>query len=1066
MVVSHSFVASSQDEVPLVSSPVLSLQNSSIASGEIRTLIQDFFSWFEHEWRQPVLSASTPQAPELLSKEFLTRRTFDAQKMYTRSDLMTLSGYRRTKIARDLAIRNIHPVDRAPQANKYSALTGLYRGQDLIPLVEQWEWKELCAHVDTCWVRFLQEPCGHCCSCQNSSKLARFHCEMNNSHFIQTTRRSFSYLLRDVRMYGDITSWWSHEQEGVFECKLGTVTEPNKVVILYLLDRHLLQLSFQDILRLTSHRTNYVDLLRPYRHRRPEEYASFLRALEMTQYGKASREIVLTIMAVMVFLKYGFRGLDELGRQLTPEEMRQAIRAGCLLTPHLGHGIYLGSPLSDDIRVGHVILDEIREYFWKHAAVFVQETGQPLWDRGPRWWSPAHINVLERVLTANVWGNGRAVLPARPETQHTRVNPYCFLQRAEQEGGLLPPLLREAIQLYVNYRYQEKRIELSTLSTGLTFLIMFFSWVKDSTDVSAYASWDRDTLRDITRAFLAASHSHLENSTLCNILAQLHVFFGTLAELDLPYPRGYAVLLSEFPPFSKDVRTVPCEAVLDRLFHHGVCQLDYDPFSRLALTIQYFCGTRITETCDLPVFCIVEDPNGKFAYLVIPKGKSKQERSFPIVSVGMGPLLDYMDQIVRVQVNPDGTLRNFSQMNVRYLETDPEKAYHWDYLFDRLHYSAGHGRPRQRVLSPNRVNNALQEAVLLAAKHDPSGFFQQTTYSPSCHRHRRQGQLCGYLALRDGVTVCPMCGGILPGKCGHQCSHRLSQERTCDGVAHDGSYFCPKCDAPLAELVSLTSHTFRHNSVTRAHRLDVPLAQNMLLHGHQTIPMHLRYLHLLPEDQQKAVHRVFSEKLLRDMRLESSYAPGQVIEDGMAHTATVEQLLGLTLRRELKRHTAGLWGGFWTGALADEGNMSPVRQHAEIMLTEDTYHHTVAQYRYEALGLAISEVALERGTRGKFKAEVAPFLERREIERVVSSYLKYVQQGYLNTARGVRLIEADIKTQCLFLDELAEMLRPWWQHLGSIDHLVTALFLGSDAFAKPGASDEINQEESSSESAS
>ena len=231
----------------------------------------------------------------------------------------------------------------------------------------------------------------------------------------------------------------------------------------------------------------------------------------------------------------------------------------------------------------------------------------------------------------------------------------------------------------------------------------------------------------------------------------------------------------------------------------------------------------------------------------------------------------------------------------------------------------------------------------------------------------------------------------------------------------------------------------------------------MLLHGHQTVPMHLRYLHLLPSDQQAAVQQIFSEKLLHEMRGETSSAPGQIVEEGVTHTVTVEQLLGLTLRRELRRRTAGLWGGFWTGALAEEGTHSPLRRQAELILTEDTYHHAVAQYRYEALGLAVSEVALECGTQGKYRAHVAPFLEHSEIERVVASYLSYVQRGYVKTARGVRLIEADIKAQRLFLGELAEMLRPWWQHLGSIDALVMALFSGEDAFQKREAPDEIDE---------
>jgi hypothetical protein len=371
-----------------------------------------------------------------------------------------------------------------------------------------------------------------------------------------------------------------------------------------------------------------------------------------------------------------------------------------------------------------------------------------------------------------------------------------------------------------------------------------------------------------------------------------------------------------------------------------------------------------------------------------------------------------------------------------------------------------------RVLPSCRVGKALKEAILLAAKKNPVGFFQQETYSPSCRRHIREGQVCGYLALQDGVTDCPVCGGSLPGRRGHHCGHKVTRDITCDGVARDGSYFCPRCDAPVADLVSISSHTFRHNSVTRAHRHGVPLAENMLLHGHLTVPMHLRYLHLLPEDQQDAVHRIFSEKLLRDLQRETSFAPGQIIEEGIAHTINLAQYFGHTLRRELKRGTFGLWGGFWIGALAEEGTTSPIRQKANIVITEDTYDHMVAQYRYEALCLAISEVALERGTKGKFKATIASFLEPREIDQVVSAYLEYVQQGYLSTTRGVRLIEADIKAQRLFLDELAEMLRPWWQHLGSIDRLVSALFPEKDVFGKYGESYAIEQEYPPAESAS
>ncbi len=118
------------------------------------------------------------------------------------------------------------------------------------------------------------------------------------------------------------------------------------------------------------------------------------------------------------------------------------------------------------------------------------------------------------------------------------------------------------------------------------------------------------------------------------------------------------------------------------------------------------------------------------------------------------------------------------------------------------------------------------------------------------------------------------------------------------------------------------------------------------------------------------------------------------------------------------------------------------------MITEETYVHTVAQYRYEALGLAVSEVALERGTKGKFTADVAPFLDREQIDVLVISQLAHVQE-YMRSPLGVRLMEADVQEQRAFLDQLAEMLRPWWKPLGGIEQLVTALTPGGiDVFAQ------------------
>lgn len=64
-----------------------------------------------------------------------------------------------------------------------------------------------------------------------------------------------------------------------------------------------------------------------------------------------------------------------------------------------------------------------------------------------------------------------------------------------------------------------------------------------------------------------------------------------------------------------------------------------------------------------------------------------------------------------------------------------------------------------------------------------------------------------------------------------------------------------------------------------------------------------------------------------------------------------------------------------------------------------------------------------------------------------------LHQGYLSTARGVRLVETEIQAQRGFLKELAEMLRPWWEYLGNIEKLVNELLPGIDVFQKQEGSD-------------
>jgi len=223
----------------------------------------------------------------------------------------------------------------------------------------------------------------------------------------------------------------------------------------------------------------------------------------------------------------------------------------------------------------------------------------------------------------------------------------------------------------------------------------------------------------------------------------------------------------------------------------------------------------------------------------------------------------------------------------------------------------------------------------------------------------------------------------------------------------------------------------------------------MRLHGHQTIPMHLRYVHLQVGETTEEVRHLFAEQRLQEVSRVLSSPSGKVVVEGIASTVSLEQYLEVTLRRALKRRTSGLWGGFWAGALARRGVGYPLPLQEEIVILEESYEQTVAQYWYEALGLAVSEVALEIVTEGEWLALVPAFLHREKIDALVQFHLQLVQDS-LGSPLGRKLAETDIREQRVFLKELAELLRPWWQHLGAIDRLVEMFAPGGGyAFSKP-----------------
>src|SRR6266853_4768665 len=66
--------------------------------GDIRALIRDFFSWIEHEWRQPVLRDGVSPLSALLERVASNNIPLDELREYTRSEVAALSGYKRDKV--------------------------------------------------------------------------------------------------------------------------------------------------------------------------------------------------------------------------------------------------------------------------------------------------------------------------------------------------------------------------------------------------------------------------------------------------------------------------------------------------------------------------------------------------------------------------------------------------------------------------------------------------------------------------------------------------------------------------------------------------------------------------------------------------------------------------------------------------------------------------------------------------------------------------------------------------------------------------------------------------------
>jgi site-specific recombinase XerD len=961
-VIMDPYLSKGEDSQPYNASFAPFPTTPQVPDNDLFALITDFFDWLEKAWKLPILTPDMERPP-------LPQPLALTEEEYTIEDLVGLYGYPSQYVHKLLQDYYILPV----RPGK-SGSPAIYRKHDLAPLIEQWEWKRLIHTLYHWWLRFSPPVCENCDNCRKIGRTRwarQMWCKRNFS--IALLHSVFAHFLEEVHHHGSVSAWWGNLQTPVWDKRTCSAWG---IVFIYLLDRRLLHLSNDELLQLepVCNRGRRQDLMRLWSYRRPEEYNQFMHALDAANYrAKKTQEGVLSTLCLLVLLKHGLPGIAELGRNLTSEEIRQVCSERRLVTLHLGWGVYLPYPLIDDVRVGHVVLDDIRHFIWRYAASHPMRSGrQEHWDIGPRYWRQSAVSVLEKVLAAPMYGCTAGILSRRPETEQPLVSPWRISQKGKLDNtgyALLPFTVQEHVMTYVTYMHQEQHAEIRSLQSYVQVLLHFFTWLRTQEKLANYPHWTRQYAQEAFNAYASIGCATMLAADRRKQLQHLAHFFVTLDNLEYPVPEGYRLLYTLEKSNTWHPRAVPREEIMDRVFKEGVCNLSYDPFARLALTIQYYCGTRVTETLDLHLLCVLEDQHGH-AYLLIPRGKSKQERPFPIVELGMGPLFTFMEEIIDLRLSSDKTTPlTLGKANIRYQDDSPERAKDWHYLFDRSPSDDGRVKKHGRLSKP-RVNQALREALRIAAKTNPHGLFQQETYNIRCRYQRRKGQRCNYFAAEEGITTCPCCGSILSGRLGERCYHVLKEDFTCDGVARHGEAFCPKCDTPFAEFLPITSHVFRHNSVSRAHRAGVPLAQNMTLHGHQTIPMHLRYLHLFIEDMTDEVRQIFAEKRLRDVRQTLGSAPGQIVKEGVAYTVSLEDYLSITLQRMLKRRTFGIWGGFWAGALALRGVASPLPMEDDIVILEDTYEHTVAQYWYEALGLAVSEVAFERITKRKWRADV------------------------------------------------------------------------------------------------
>jgi len=421
-----------------------------VPDNDILALITDFFTWLETDWQLPVFTKEL-QRPYLPPQVALTK------EFYTVKELADLYGYSVTRVHIILQENGAFPVILGTKGSAHA-----YRKKDLTPLVERWNLKQLTQTLDNLWQHFFPPACETCPRCKqpcsdNDPFLRQLRCLRGIDIYL--LRSVFGHFLWEVYRKGSVAAWWRDYRAGTWSRDTSSAWG---ILFIYLLDRRLIHLSYDELLQLKPIRNKgYAGMPRLWRNRRPEEYQQFLQAMKATNYRESkSKDTPLRIIGLFILLKYGLNGITELGRPLTSEEILQVCRERRLVTWHIGCGIFLPYPLTKDIRVGHVILDDIRWYIWHYAANHFQKSTEESWYMGPCNWSIQFVNMIEQTLAAPMFEQAKGIISRRPETERIIINPLRISYKGKLANtgyDLLPSLV---------HRY------LHHLCTLLQFLIL------------------------------------------------------------------------------------------------------------------------------------------------------------------------------------------------------------------------------------------------------------------------------------------------------------------------------------------------------------------------------------------------------------------------------------------------------------------------------------------------------------------------------------------------------------------------------------------------------------------